>query len=58
MEPFTEGELANIYIEFTVWFRDEAYGATFVDRKTTPTHQNDEDNARPNEQSMDSNSNI
>ena len=33
MEPCPEGEIANIYIEFTVWFWDEAYGRNFVKKK-------------------------
>ena len=58
MEPCPGGEIPNIYIESTAWFWDEAYEATFIERETTPTRQNEEDNGRPNEQSIDSNSNI
>ena len=33
MEPCPEGEIGNICIEFTVWFWDAAYGATFVEKQ-------------------------
>ena len=58
MEPCPEGEIGNICIEFTVWFWDAAYGATFVEKKNNQPLKNEGDKARPNEQSIDSNSGM
>ena len=53
MEPCPEGEIGNICIEFTVWFWDTAYGATFDEKKNYQLHKDEEYKARPNEQSID-----
>ena len=58
MEPCPEGEIGNICIEFTVWFWDAAYGATFVEKKNNQPLKNEGDEARPNEQSIDSNTGM